>query len=162
MIKTLDALNKNAKVWVYQAERPLTEEEQEMAQTAINSFLETWTSHNHQLLAYGEITYHRFVLLFVDETMTTASGCSIDKSVHFIETLGKLLQVDFFDRNTFTYLKADCVKEVNSYDLHDHYYRGVIDDESMFFNTLIKTKEDYLEKWLLPLKSSWHHKFIKK
>jgi len=51
----------------------------------------SWTAHNNQLKAKGEIRYNRFLILIVDESQAGASGCSIDKSVPFYETAGTTL-----------------------------------------------------------------------
>ena len=33
---------------------------------------------------------------------------------------------------------------------------GKINEESIVFNNLIKTKRDYIEQWEVQLKNSWH------
>ena len=35
-------------------------------------------------------------------------------------------------------------------------YEGKINEESIVFNNLIKTKKDYIERWEVQLKNSWH------
>jgi hypothetical protein len=55
--------------------------------TSINCFSNfciQWTAHGANLKAYGEVRHHRFIVMIVDETAAGASGCSIDKSIHFI------------------------------------------------------------------------------
>jgi hypothetical protein len=122
--------------------------------------LNNWTSHNQDLLTYGNIFHLRFLALFVDETIAGASGCSIDKSVHFVEELGKKFGIDFFRRDVFAYLKDDEVRFVNQANFNEAYQNGDIDDETLMFDNLVKVKYDFIKKWLVPLRDSWHRKFI--
>ncbi len=160
MIRDLIALDDTSKVWVYQASRALTYEELDESRPVVFDFLDAWTSHNKDLITYGNIFHQRFLAFFVDESIAGASGCSIDKSVHFVENLGVELNVDFFDRETFTYLKEDNVEEVKRMDLAALVANNVIDMNTLFFDNLVKTKHDFLKNWIKPLNNSWHKRFI--
>lgn len=169
MIRELIALENDAKVWIYQSSRPLTDEEVVDARRHLHHFMEQWTSHNNELMTYGNIFHHRFLALFVDETLAGASGCSIDKSVEFVRQLGAHLEVDFFDRMTYTYLILDeengeeikHVKQVHHTEINDAYRNGQINDDTLFFDHLVKNKAQFLDAWIKPLKDSWHKRFIK-
>jgi len=94
----VSALSPHSRVWVYQSSRPFTEEEVVNLNLDLAAFTLQWTAHNQQLAARGGVGYGRFVLLMVDESRGGGtSGCSIDKSVHFMQDLGEEYQVDFFD-----------------------------------------------------------------
>ncbi len=160
MIRDLIALDNSSKVWIYQADRDFTYDELDEARPMIFSFLDSWTSHNHDLLTYGNIFHLRFLAFFVDETIAGASGCSIDKSVHFVESLGDKLGINFFDRSTFSFIKDDEVQFIDKANLKAAYENKSIDDETLFFNHLVQTKHDFLKHWLVPLSQSWHKKFI--
>lgn len=160
MIRDLIALDDTSKVWVYQASRALTHEELDESRPVVFDFLDAWTSHNKDLITYGNIFHQRFLAFFVDESIAGASGCSIDKSVHFVENLGVELNVDFFDRETFTYLKEDNVEEVKRMDLAALVANNVIDMNTLFFDNLVNTKHDFLKNWIKPLNNSWHKRFI--
>ncbi len=160
MIRELIALDNSAKVWIYQSDRVLTHDELDEVRPKIFDFLEAWTSHNQDLLTYGNIFHQRFLAFFVDETVAGASGCSIDKSVHFVESLGQSLGINFFDRNEFSFIKDDVVSFIKKQEMKSAYSAQLIDDDTLFFDHLIRTKEDFLKHWLVPLKASWHKKFI--
>ena len=36
---------------------------------------------------------------------------------------------------------------------------GEINQESLIFDPLVKTKGEFLEKWIIPVKESWHKQF---
>jgi hypothetical protein len=106
MVRDLIALENTSKVWIYQADRDITYDELDEMRPEIFQFLEEWTSHNQHLMTYGNVFHRRFLAFFVDETFSGASGCSIDKSVNFVEYLGAKYKINFFDRNTFAYMKV--------------------------------------------------------
>lgn len=160
MIRDLIALDDASKVWIYQASRMLTYDELDEVRPVVFDFLDAWTSHNKDLITYGNIFHQRFLAFFVDESIAGASGCSIDKSVHFVENLGVELNVDFFDRETFTYLKDDNVQEVKRMDMANLMASNVIDMNTLFFDHLVNTKHDFLKNWIKPLNNSWHKRFI--
>ena len=160
MIRDLIALENTSRVWLYQADRMLSYDELDYARPRVMEFLENWTSHNHQLMTYGNIFHRQFLGLFVDESMSGASGCSIDKSVHFVEALGAKLGVDFFNRRRFAYLIDDEVKQIGIDDLKQSYNSGIITENTLFFDNLVSTKGDFLSKWLVPLSDSWINRFV--
>jgi hypothetical protein len=160
MIRDLIALNNTSKVWIYQADRDFTYDELDEARPMIFEFLENWTSHNQNLLTYGNIFHLRFLALFVDETIAGASGCSIDKSVHFVEALGVKFGINFFDRNTFSYIENDEVQFIHKADLKSGLVENKINGETLFFNHLVQSKHDFLKHWLVPFDESWQKKFI--
>src|SRR3954470_21026295 len=93
----------HSRIWIYQTNRQLTDEETNSISEKTKKFLESWTAHDNALKAGFEIRYNRFLILMIDEKVAGASGCSIDKSVHFIQSLEKDYQVDFFDRMSFAF-----------------------------------------------------------
>ena len=103
----LDNFDQNAKVWVYQSSRPFTEQESALIQNALRDFAMQWTAHNQQLKAAGLLLLNRIIVLVVDETQAGASGCSIDTSVHFIQSLEKSYNVQLFDRMIVNYMQGD-------------------------------------------------------
>src|SRR6202000_155504 len=95
--------SENSRVWIYQADRKLTDAEATEIQQYLSQFAQQWTAHNHQLKAKGEVRYNRFLILVVDETQAGASGCSIDKSVHFMQEIEKRFGINLFDRFNLAY-----------------------------------------------------------
>ena len=84
---TPEQLAAASKVWMYQSSRPLSPEEQQRINVEMQAFARQWTAHNQQLKAWGGVLEDRVLVLMVDETVAGASGCSIDKSVHFMQDL---------------------------------------------------------------------------
>jgi hypothetical protein len=161
MIRDLIALDNSSKVWIYQADRDFSYDELDEARNYIFQFLDSWTSHNQALLTYGNIFHRRFLVFFVDESLSGASGCSIDKSVHFVESLGQHFKLDFFQRTSFAYMENDEIFFIEKSDLKMAYSENRINENTLFFNHLVQTKGDFLKKWIQPLNSTWHYRFVK-
>lgn len=149
-----------SRVWVYTTNRRLTDAEVFSAQQALDSFTRQWTAHNQALLAKAEVFQNQFVILMVDETRAGASGCSIDKSVHFLEGLGQELGVDFFERMRFAWVDDSEMFFANRAEFAAHVGNGRISDGTFMVNTLAQTKKDLEEKWLVPFGKSWHRRLV--
>ncbi|MBC7884879.1 MAG: ABC transporter ATPase [Saprospiraceae bacterium] len=169
MIVDIKILDDSSKVWIYQSKSLLTDDEVDCIRDDLNAFLENWTSHNARLYTYGDIFHHRFIVLFVDERFAGTSGCSIDKSVHFIEALERKYNLSLTERTEVAYFEktgkpeseeANIIKLVLLHDLKDAYEKGLINENTMVFNNLVKTKEEFLSKWANPLGKSWHMRFV--
>ncbi len=96
----------------------------------------------------------------VDESQAGASGCSIDKSVYFIKEIENVLQINLFDRLTFAYKDGNEIKTAQRDDFARLFNEGKINYETMVFNNLVKTKKDFDETWLIPLRASWHKRMV--
>jgi hypothetical protein len=153
-------LSPESRVWVYTSDRALTPEEQVFAQAQLDAFTRQWTAHNQALQAKAELFQNRFVILMVDETQAGASGCSIDKSVHFLESLGGHLGVDLFDRMLFGWEQDGRLEVAPRAVFAAKVQSGDIADETPVVNTLVKTKGELAERWLMPLGKSWHKRVL--
>jgi hypothetical protein len=149
----------DSRVWVYSCNRSLTDAESAEVQNQLDSFCKQWTAHNQALMATAEVFNHQFVILMVDETQAGASGCSIDKSVHFLEGLGAALKVDFFERMRFAWVgENDEMHFANQAELSAAVKDQRITGDTLMANTMVLNKRDLAEKWLVPFQQSWHRR----
>ena len=155
-----DSLSPASRVWIYQSNEPFPTDKIDFIRQNVKAFCKQWISHNNQLKADGEVLHNRFVVLSVDESQAGASGCSIDKSVHFIKALERELNVNMFDRMRFSFQNEKGIQTVSSEEFGGLYQSGTITDETLVFDNLVKTKADLEESWLKPLKNSWHARFV--
>jgi hypothetical protein len=160
IMKSIDALNSQARVWIYQANEPFANQEVAEVEHNLQQFAEQWVSHNNQLKAGAAILHARFLVLAVDETQAGASGCSIDSSVNFLKKLGAHYQRDLFDRLRFSYVDNGAVHTVSKDDFAQLYQDGTINDETLVFDPLVKTVEELSSGFQKPLKDSWHSRFV--
>lgn len=145
----------DSKVWIYQSERPFTENEINFINDSVHHFTKQWTAHNMELKATGCVVEDRFILMMVDETQAGASGCSIDKSVHFIQQLQQQLNTNLFNRLLLSYKTENGIETISLSKTKDLIYQGVLNPDSIIFNTTVQSKSAFETKWLIPLKKSW-------
>jgi hypothetical protein len=149
------------RLWIYPCNRTLNEAEITFIEQECNRFCVDWTAHNHALKAKANIYEARWLVLSVDESLTGASGCSIDKSVHFIEKMGANLKIDFFDRMQFGWLdEAENVCFSDLKGLKEAISNENITPNTLMLNSLVATKKDLSEKWLVPFAKSWHRRLV--
>ncbi|MBC7774345.1 MAG: hypothetical protein H7246_02820 [Phycisphaerae bacterium] len=151
----------HSRVWVYTSNRPLTEEESIFAQRNLDAFCQQWTAHNQALLAKAEVFENQLIVLMVDETQAGASGCSIDKSVHFLEQLGAEIDADFFERMRFAWVdEQGKMQFANRVEFAALVGQGRIGAETLVADTMVQTKGQLAEKWLVPFGKSWHRRLV--
>ncbi len=153
-------LSPESRIWVYQSNRKLTSDEKDFIINKAELFLTEWTAHGHDLQAGVEIIHDQFIVIGVNEAVTEASGCSIDKSVNFIRKLGEAMNLDFLDRSVIA-LKQDLeIELVNFSEIKKMITDGLISSDSKIFNHAITTKSEMETSWEQPIKESWLKKYF--
>lgn len=155
-----DDFHPESRVWVYVASRKLKPEESGQLQDFLNVFVQKWTAHNNALKSVAEVFENQIVLIMVDETQAGASGCSIDKSVHFLEQVGRELNVDLFDRMRFGAVIDGRFTMLAKDDFATAVADGVIGNDTPVVNTLVQNLREMQEKWLMPFGKSWHRRLV--
>ncbi len=150
----------DSRIWIYQANRKLREEEVGQIATKTKTFLEQWTAHGSDLEAGFEIRYNRFIVIGLNQENATASGCSIDASVNFIQSLEKEFNVDFLDKMNVTFYSGDYIAHKTLSEFRKMAKARSVSKNTVVFNNLVITKSDYLENWEVPAKDSWHSRFL--
>lgn len=147
------------RIWIYQADRFLSEQEVEEISVLINEFSAKWTAHGSALAARGEIRHNLFLILEVDEELARVTGCSIDKSVYFLKGLEQRFSVGFFDRMKVAFRDEDGVVQlVNRNDFAVYTSTGKVHAGTIVFNNLIQSSSELVDGWEIPFKDSWHSK----
>ena len=149
-----------SRIWIYQASRPFSEGELEEVHAFMKAFIEQWTAHGKELQAGYEIRYRRFIILGLDQSHASASGCSIDASVHFIQSLEKRYQLDLLDKMNVTFKQGEYVTYKPLSDFKKMAKQRAISGNTIVFNNLVNNKQEYLESWEVPASESWHSRFF--
>jgi hypothetical protein len=155
-----DQLPPQARLWIYQADRALTEEEQAEINPMLERFATDWSSHGKGLQASAQLLHDRFLVLANNETVTSASGCSIDSSVAFVRELEQRFGVSFFDRTRLAFLKDNEVQLVGMQELKSKVAAGEIDANTLYFDTLVNNYGELQAAWPRPAQQSWLSKYF--
>lgn len=162
MFVPFDSLPDSARIWIYQADRPLTKQHQEIITTSLTSFCQQWTAHNQPLQASFAIRNDHYIVLSVDEGFTDASGCSIDTSVREMTRLAHLLNIDFFNRTRVGFWINGCVELVDLKALPQKRDEGFWFADTPVFNTMAATIGELKERWLVKAADTWLNRYLKK
>lgn len=151
-------ISENSRIWVYQSDRPFTNEEEQAIQKILNDFTTEWQAHGHALAALAEIYYHQFIVLSVDEQIAGATGCSIDKSVHLMKELESKFDISLLDRFRMAYRLGEDIINCSREEFEARIKKGIVDGQTLVFNNLISRRKELETSWNIPLAESWHAK----
>jgi hypothetical protein len=149
-----------SRVWIYQANREISENELITIKQRATDFINGWTAHGSLLDAAVEVFYSRFIVLFVNEQQAIASGCGIDKSVHFIRELEKELSLSLLDRMSVAYRNGDKIEATSLPAFEQLLKTKSLNEKTIVFNNMVNTKGDFLENWEVSLEKSWHSRML--
>ena len=154
-------ISENSRVWIYQSDRPFTGGEQSFVEQSLSTFTQEWQAHGQKLAAGFEVRYNRFIILFVDEEIAGATGCSIDRSVNLMKAIEQELGVNLFDRFNIAYREGDEIKSCGREEFEQLGLSGKITEETIVFNNLIQTNTELAGNWEIPFKKSWHTRLFR-
>lgn len=160
MLVDFKKLPNDSRIWIYQANRKLSDEEIEKIKRETADFLIKWTAHGETLQAGFEIRHNRFIIIGLNQTTVAASGCSIDASVHFIQSLEKKYDVDLLDKMNVTFYSGEFIAHKSLNDFKKMAKNKSVSKNTVVFNNLVNTKIEYLENWEVPAYQSWHSRFL--
>jgi hypothetical protein len=161
MLVDFNTLPEESRVWIYQANRSFSETELEELKEKLDVFIENWTAHGSDLQAGYTIEYKRFIIIGLNQNLNSASGCSIDASVHFIQQLEKDYDVDLMDKMNVSYKQGAFVAHKTLTDFRKMAKDKAVSKNTIVFNNLVNTIAEFKENWEVPASESWHSRFIK-
>ena len=153
-------LPNNSRVWIYQSDREFSTKEVEFISEKAEEFINSWTRHGDDLKGSFTIKYNQFLVLAVDESFNNVSGCSIDSSVRFVQGLENELALDLMNKMNVTFKDGETINLVQLPDFQKFAKANKITSETIVFNNMVATKEDFENNWEVPAKESWHKRFL--
>lgn len=154
-------LEPHSRVWVFQADRFLTEKEVATIKSDMSEFMQTWAAHGKEIFGDFTVQYDLFLIIGADEKRAPASGCSIDTLMRKVQELGQSLNVDFLNRLQIAYedpstkihlVTIEAFKQLMSKD--------EITGQTTVYNNLIENVEELNENWRTKVKNSWHKNLL--
>lgn len=147
----------SSKIWIYQSERKLTDEEVVKISELLHTYTESWQAHGADLKASFRVMYNHFVILAVNEDANAATGCSIDDSVRAIKSIQQHIETNLLDRLSITYKDKDGrVKIVSKKVFREMIESEDISENTIVFNNMITKLSEYEKYWEVPMHQSWH------
>ncbi|MFT6749179.1 MAG: hypothetical protein ACI9XR_002407 [Flavobacterium sp.] len=150
----------NSKIWIYQSSRKFTEAEMEEIQNGLLQFLSEWEAHGTSLESSFQIHYNRFIILAVNQEVQQATGCSIDKSVGFIQNLEQKYEIDLLDKMNVAFKQGEFITYKTLLEFKKLAKDKSVSENTIVFNNLVNTIEEFQEAWEIPAAESWHSRFF--
>ena len=160
MYVPFENLPPESKVWIYQSNRKFTEEEWSAIETDLKTFIDSWSAHGTGLEASYLLKYYRFIILAVNQEVQMATGCSIDKSVEFIQSLENKYAVDLLDKMNVTFKLGEHIAHKPLIEFKKMAKDKAVSENTIVFNNLVNTIEEWSDNWEVPAGESWHSRFF--
>lgn len=155
-----DTLPDESRIWIYQSNRKLSETEIAEIDSDLKTFVEDWSAHGTSLEASYLIKYNRFIILAVNQEVQQATGCSIDASVTFIQQLENQYNIELLDKMNVTYRQGEFLTHKSLLDFKRMAKEKAVSENTIVFNNLVNTIEEWKENWEVPAADSWHSRFF--
>ena len=160
MLIPFEEMPKSSRIWFYQSDRKLSDEETVEVERDVKEFVENWVAHSTPLKASYQIKYNRFIILAVDQEYHPASGCSVDSSVRIIQDLEKRFGIDLLDKMNVTFKTGDFIAHKSLLDFKKMAKEKAVTGKTIVFNNLVNTIEEFEDFWEVPAAESWHSRFF--
>ena len=160
MLVPFDQLPEEARIWIYPSDRPFRSDEILQLEQALSDFLAQWTAHNQSLEAGFVLPHDRFIVIGINQETAHASGCSIDSSVRFIQELEEKFEIVLLDKMNVTFKQGDYFVHKQLSDFRKMAKSKSVTKETIVFNNLVDTKNDYKNNLEIPAEQSWHGRFM--
>lgn len=121
----------------------------------LNHFTANWKSHGTPVKGFGTLFFGQFIILMADENATGVSGCSTDSSVRLIKDIEEAFKVHMFDRLNLAFIIKDKVQLLPQSQVKYALENKFINEDTIFFNNVVQTREELENNWMVPLKTSW-------
>ena len=149
-----------SKIWIYPTNRKLSDQEVDEISLVTKDFIDNWVAHDTPLQASFVIKYNRFIILAVNQEIQVATGCSIDKSVAFIQSLEQKYGIDLLDKMNVTYKQGENITHKSLIDFKKIAKEKAVTKNTIVFNNLVNTIGEWHEYWEVPASESWHQRFF--
>lgn len=145
----------SSRVWIYQSNRPFSERESSEIQEQLDQFVAHWQAHGAPVKGWAKLLFNQVILLIADESMTAVSGCSTDSSVRIIKSIERQYEVNMFDRLLLAFVVKEKIQLLPMQQVPYALEKAFIDENTLYLNNTVLTKDELEKNWLLPLKESW-------
>jgi hypothetical protein len=152
----------HARVWVYAASKPLTQQEKEIIQADADKFTNEWTAHQMPLKASFSIINDLFLVFAVDIAHHDISGCGIDKSVHLLQKWEQQLNIPLFNRLQVEFELNSKIEVGTKTNVAALVANGTITEQTIFYNKVVSNLGELRNNFRITLKDSWVYKQLPK
>ena len=150
-------LPEDARVWIFAAERALSDPERDRLLSDVDRFIDQWGAHDQPLTAGRELRYDRFLFVAVDQRKVGPSGCSIDSLVRQMKVLEHDLGIELVNHAPVLFRRGLAIERVPRERFAQLVAAGEVGLETTVFDTsLTSLSEVRAGRWETRAAESWH------
>ncbi len=137
----------NHKIWIFQSIRDFKSEEINKIEGVLSEFLINWKTHGSDLSAGFSILENRFIKVFVDENIQSASGCSIDSLTRVIKQLDEEFKLELLNRMYISYLVTNEIHTVKLNEFKTLIQKGEVQPTDYFYDVSVATESEFQQRF---------------
>lgn len=160
MLVPFDQMPDTSRLWIYQADRKLSQEEIARIKEVTPQFLKDWTAHGNELKASFDIQHDQFLIITLDENVSQASGCSIDASVNHVRFLEQNLSISFLNNDKVAFLVDEQVELFPVVIIKQKVADNTIESNTKVFNNTVQNLGDFRSSWLVESSQTWVNRYF--
>ena len=160
MLQPFIELSIESKIWIYQSNRKFSDPEFAEIEVKLKNFLQNWAAHGNSLQCGYLLKYNRFIIIAVDQDHQIATGCSIDASVQFIQSLEIDYNVELLDKMNVTFKNGDHIAHKSLIDFKKMAKDKAVTENTIVFNNLVNNIDEFNSSWETTASESWHSRFF--
>lgn len=160
MLVPFEDLPLESRIWIYQSNRKFTDDEIIEIENELSQFLSSWSAHGASLECSFQLKYNRFIIIAVNQEVQATTGCSIDSSVSFIQSLEQKYEVDLLDKMNVAFKQGEFITYKTLLEFKKLAKEKAVSESTIVFNNLVNSIEEWNENWEIPANESWHSRFF--
>jgi hypothetical protein len=155
------SLQDSSRVWIFQSSRFLTEKEIEYLEERGSDFITQWEAHGEKLLAEIKVVNNLFLIVVLDESIARATGCSIDKVMHFVQEFEIKHSISFTNRliiawiDNYGFIRLSYLQEFSELIM-----KGEVKGDTVVYNNLVSTLGELRDCWMVAAESTWLKRYL--
>ncbi|MCI4666872.1 MAG: hypothetical protein MRZ79_01835 [Bacteroidia bacterium] len=147
--------------WFFSLKDELDAEQFAKLKGDFDQFTSQWKTHGAPVDGLIQIRHKRFVIAQSNPADDRPSGCSIDSLRRGVEAILRQHQLKTFDNGYVFFVDADGeIQEVHFKELPQYIDGGRLDANTLVLDHSLSHSDD-LEKWEVPLQSTWLKRYLK-
>ena len=160
MFKDFTTLSEQAKVWIYPSSRKFYPQEVEEIEAKIKNFVTNWNPKDDRFLCSYQFLYNRFIIISVEESVSSITNEQMDFLVCFIMDLQNTYKVQLLDRMNVCFKQGKYIQYKELKEFKKLLKNKTVSKKTVLFDNLITTKFDFENYWQVSIEDSWYKRFL--
>jgi hypothetical protein len=146
---------RSKRIWIYLSDKKISGELRGLITKDCESFILEWNAHGTKLNSSFRILHEHFLIFEVNEENHHASGCSIDKQVHFIKQLEQKYGINLLNRLLIAYRLNNELIVKSANEVKQAIKNNLLPPDTITFDTSITDSFLFEKEFEKPISASW-------